>query len=108
MYTAPIPHNSILGYSSIWGGRTSIVRGRYVGRFVKVYNDHARSILYPGFPFPTPSLQGSLENMNDTMKKHSIEHFEFVEGTGSDSAPFIDPIAEKKLLRKIDLRILPP
>lgn len=44
--------------------------------------------------------------MNDTSKKHSIEHFEFIEG--SDTAPFIDPIAEKKLLRKIDLRILPP
>jgi hypothetical protein len=51
---------------------------------------------------------GSLANMNETTKKHSVEHFEFVEGTGSDTAPFIDPIAEKKLLRKIDLRILPP
>lgn len=46
--------------------------------------------------------------MDDTSKKHSIEHFEYVEGTGSDTAPFIDPVAERKLLRKIDLRILPP
>ena len=47
--------------------------------------------------------------MDVTAKKHSIEHFEFVEGTGSDTNAFvIEPIAEKKLLRKIDLRILPP
>lgn len=46
--------------------------------------------------------------MNDTSKKHSVEHFEVVEGNGSDTAAFIDPVAEKKLLRKIDLRILPP
>jgi hypothetical protein len=58
--------------------------------------------------FPNSLCAGSVENMNDTMKKHSIEHFEFAEGTGSDTAPFIDPVAEKKLLRKIDLRILPP
>jgi hypothetical protein len=58
--------------------------------------------------FPNSLCAGSLANMNDTTKKHSVEHFEFVEGTGSDTAPFIDPIAEKKLLRKIDLRILPP
>jgi hypothetical protein len=64
-------------------------------------------------PFPKPSFTsslfaGSFANMNDTTKKHSVEHFEFAEGAGSDTAPFIDPIAEKKLLRKIDLRILPP
>jgi hypothetical protein len=58
--------------------------------------------------FPNSLFAGSLENMNDTTKKHSVEHFEFVEGTGSDTAPFIDPVAEKKLLRKVDLRILPP
>jgi hypothetical protein len=58
--------------------------------------------------FRTSLSAGSLEIMNDTAKKHSIEHFEFVEGTGSDTGPFIDPVAEKKLLRKIDLRILPP
>ena len=47
--------------------------------------------------------------MDVTAKKHSIEHFEFVEGTGSDTNAFVvDPIVEKKLLRKIDLRILPP
>jgi hypothetical protein len=61
-----------------------------------------------GTSFPRSPSAGSLANMNDTTKKHSVEHFEFVEGMGSDTAPFIDPIAEKKLLRKIDLRILPP
>ena len=56
-----------------------------------------------------PFLRGQLANMDVTAKKHSIEHFEFAEGTGSDTTAFvIDPIAEKKLLRKIDLRILPP
>ncbi|CAD0095469.1 unnamed protein product [Aureobasidium mustum] len=46
--------------------------------------------------------------MDDTTKKHSIEHFEIAPGPGSDTGVFIDPIAEKKLLRKVDLRILPP
>ncbi|KAG9548106.1 MFS general substrate transporter, partial [Aureobasidium melanogenum] len=46
--------------------------------------------------------------MDDTMKKHSIEHFEIAPGPDSDTGAFIDPIAEKKLLRKVDLRILPP
>lgn len=42
------------------------------------------------------------------MKKHSIEHFEIVPGPDSDTGLSIDPLAEKKLLRKVDLRILPP
>lgn len=46
--------------------------------------------------------------MDDTTKKHSIEHFEIAPGPDSDTGFFIDPIAEKKLLRKVDLRILPP
>lgn len=54
------------------------------------------------------SLQSHLPNMDDTTKKHSIEHFEIAPGPDSDTGHFIDPIAEKKLLRKVDLRILPP
>lgn len=75
---------------------------------IKIYNnrDWQRPSARPSFP-SSPSA-GSIANMNDTTKKHSIEHFEFVEGNGSDTAVFIDPVAEKKLLRKIDLRILPP
>lgn len=46
--------------------------------------------------------------MADTTKKHSIEHFEIAPELGSDTGVFIDSIAEKKLLRKVDLRILPP
>ncbi|KAH0344322.1 MFS general substrate transporter, partial [Aureobasidium melanogenum] len=46
--------------------------------------------------------------MDDTTKKHSIEHFEIAPEPGSDTGVFIDPVAEKKLLRKVDLRILPP
>ncbi|KAI5199937.1 MFS general substrate transporter [Aureobasidium subglaciale] len=45
--------------------------------------------------------------MDDTMKKRSIEHFEHAQASDT-SPPFIDPTAEKKLLRKVDLRILPP
>lgn len=46
--------------------------------------------------------------MDDTTKKHSIEQFEIAPGPDSDTGALIDPIAEKKLLRKVDLRILPP
>lgn len=70
-----------------------------------VYGQHPSA--RPFFPSSCLSA-GSIANMNDTSKKHSIEHFEYVEGNGSDTAVFIDPVAEKKLLRKIDLRILPP
>ncbi|KEQ99842.1 hypothetical protein AUEXF2481DRAFT_45783 [Aureobasidium subglaciale EXF-2481] len=45
--------------------------------------------------------------MDDTLKKHSIEHFELAPASDT-SPPLIDPIAEKRLLRKVDLRILPP
>ncbi|TIA13193.1 MFS general substrate transporter [Aureobasidium pullulans] len=41
----------------------------------------------------------------DSVKKQSIEQLEIAPDV---NRPFIDPVAEKKLLRKVDLRILPP
>jgi len=43
----------------------------------------------------------------DTAKKRSIEQLE-IAPSPDNNIVFIDPIAEKKLLRKVDLRILPP
>jgi len=54
------------------------------------------SAFHPIHPFP---------QIMDSVKKQSIEQLEIAPDV---NRPFIDPIAEKKLLRKVDLRILPP
>lgn len=54
------------------------------------------SAFHPIHPFP---------QIMDSVKKQSIEQLEIAPDV---NRPFIDPVAEKKLLRKVDLRILPP